>query len=90
MAERQPHGHLHNNLARTRIRLLYSSAYPVELAGCSSLIQFQNLATEDYEKVTMHIEMAGSNFAFTADLSYYDQVGRHVLRWSPRWPTACS
>lgn len=90
MAERQPHRHLHHHLARTRIRLLYSCGYPVELTGCSSLIQFQNLATEDYEKVTMHIEMAGNNFAFTADLSYYDQVGRDELRWCRRWRTACS
>lgn len=35
---------------------------------------FENLDSEDYEEVTITIQMTGASFDFTAELKYYNQV----------------
>lgn len=44
------------------------------MESVSSFITFEGLETEDYHEVSLKFNMEGSNFAFTAELTYYNQV----------------
>lgn len=55
----------------------------------NSRITFENLDSEDYEEVTITIQMTGNNFEFTAELRFYNQVTFLSCRFCRQWRIAC-
>lgn len=50
---------------------------------------FENLDSDDYEEVTITIQMTGSTFDFTAELKFYNQVQLTSLSCSRPWLIVC-
>jgi hypothetical protein len=50
---------------------------------------FENLDSDDYEEVTITIQMTGASFDFTAELKFYNQVWVVVFSYCQRWLIVC-
>jgi hypothetical protein len=90
MGQRQPRPRLHAPLALTRVGPTYAYFHPEHVEHVSTVISFGNLPSDDYEAVTLSIQMTGETFNFTAELTYYNQVLLPPRSYSRPWAIVCS
>lgn len=67
----------------------YLRIYAEEESKVNTVIMFENLDSDDYEEVTITIQMTGASFDFTAELKYYNQVLTLAFSSFPPWLIVC-